>query len=394
MLVHSNFTKVVEPHDPDRIMKRGYFHKALAVVLGLFLFLAIDFSARQIYVGIWRKIFPETPRLRIPDQTFHHGFRPNWSALDKFGPFTTPYFSNSLGLRDGKIRDVAIQKIGPRIIFIGDSFTEGVAVPWEKTFVGRVACSFAARGIEVLNAGVCAYCPLIEKVKLRSLLVDRRLEVDRVIVFIDTADIGDEQYYEEGPDGKIREVPYGSFHELAGRFRTSERIGRWLERNVEKNFVILGAVVRNLRMKVQHEMSWTSTFLPGPVWPDYQGELQPLVETGLARAKASMSGIAQLLQERGVALTVAVYPWPTQVQAGTRPSRAEKEWSEWARQNGADFISLYPLFVNGTPANEVVEKYYLKGDLHWNEFGHELVARELLRRSDLILPLGTPQPKR
>lgn len=360
--------------------------KILSVALGLLLLLVLDFGIRQAYVVVWRKLFPETPRLRVRDDFFHHGFRPNWSASDKFGPYTNLYFINSLGLRDAKVREVSVRKTKPPILFVGDSFTEGVGVPWEKTFVGRVARALEPQGVEVLNAGVAAYCPVIEKVKLRTLLRDQGLEVDRVVVFIDIADIGDELYYEETAEGKIRQTPWGPFHEKAEDLKKFHRTSQWLEQNVEKNFVVLGAVLRNLRQKKEHQVSMSVTFLPGPEWPDYDGELREFVEQGLREAKASMSDLAKLVRAQGALLTVAVYPWPPQIRAGTRPSRAEVEWSEWAKDNGAEFINLFPLFVSGAPPEEVVAQYYIPGDCHWNENGHALVAQELLRRSELLLP--------
>ena len=91
-----------------------------------------------------------------------------------------------------------------------------------------------------------------------------------------------------------------------------------------------------------------------------------------------MTLLAQELKNLGVPLTLVVYPWPQQVKAGSKPSRAETEWSRWAQENNAQFISLFPVFVNKDPANQVIAKYYWKNDAHWNEEGHRLVADPLL----------------
>ncbi|NCY21881.1 hypothetical protein EBX31_07985 [bacterium] len=81
---------------------------------------------------------------------------------------------------------------------------------------------------------------------------------------------------------------------------------------------------------------------------------------------------------------MVAYQWPQQIRVGTRPSRAETEWSSWADQHQARFISLFPLFVNDTPANELIAEYYWENDAHWNEVGHAKVAKELLNQ--LVLP--------
>ena len=42
--------------------------------------------------------------------------------------------------------------------------------------------------------------------------------------------------------------------------------------------------------------------------------------------------------------------------------------------SNAQFISLFPVFVNKELAGQVIAKYYWKNDAHWNEEGHRLVA--------------------
>jgi len=363
----------------------------VAIFLGVFLAVGLDFGVRQVYLKFWKKTFLDTHPLRQADENFHHGIKPNSEGVDTYGPYSAKYFSNSLGLRDERIREVDLVVDHPRILFIGDSFTEGGPIPYEKTFVGRVAGVLKTKGIEVLNAGVASYCPTTERVKLRQLLRERGLEVDRVVLCLDISDLKDGFYYEEGPDGKVRQVPYGPFAGQAAKLHRIDEVCGWLEANLEKNFVIIGAIVRNARLQWRRHASSTGVTEYDAIpdwaydWPDYQGKHKPLVENGLRRIKEEMTRLAGELRPIGVPLTVVVYPWPQQVRAGTKPSRAETEWSAWAHENDAQFISLFPVFVNSTPPEEVIEKYYWKNDAHWNEEGHRLVAEALLKPGDGIL---------
>lgn len=364
----------------ERVAYRGF-----AVLLGLVVALGMDFGVRQVYLLIRKKPPADSPGLRVSDPLFHHGIKPSAHGIDVFGPYSAPYFSNSLGLRDGEIRDVPRMSNRPRILFIGDSFTEAGPIPWEKTFVGRIAGKLQSRGIEVLNAGVASYCPTTERVKLRHLMVDQGLKVDRVVLCLDISDLKDEFYYEEDSDGKVREIPYGPFAQKAEKLRRIDAVCGWLESHVEKNFVILGALVRNVRLQWRKHASSTGVTEYDAIpdwaynWPDYQGPYAELVEQGLRRTKSEMSLLAQELRKLEVPLTLVVYPWPQQVKAGTKPSRAETEWSGWSRENGAQFISLFPVFVNQRPADQIIQKYYWKNDAHWNEEGHCLVAEALLQ---------------
>ena len=355
--------------------------------------LGLDFGVRQIYVKIRKKPPVDKPGLRIPDPLFHHGIKPSSQGVDIFGPYSAPYFSNSLGLRDAEIRNVPLVGEIPRILFIGDSFTESGPIPWEKTFVGRVASGLKPKGIEVLNAGVSSYCPTTERVKLRYLLRTQGLKVDRVVLCLDISDLKDEFYYEEGADGKVQQVAYGPFREKAKKLQRADAICDWLETRVEKNFVILGAIIRNSRLTWRRHASSTGVVEYDAIpewaynWPDYRGPYEGLVEKGLARTKSEMTLLAQELKKLGVPLTLVVYPWPQQVKAGTRPSRCETEWSRWAQENNAQFVSLFPVFVNKEPGSQVIAKYYWKNDAHWNEEGHRLVADALLRpEGGIFLP--------
>ena len=55
--------------------------------------------------------------------------------------------------------------------------------------------------------------------------------------------------------------------------------------------------------------------------------------------------------------------------------------------SNAQFISLFPVFVNQAPAEEIIQNYYWKNDAHGNEEGHRLVAEALLRpEGGILLP--------
>jgi len=165
----------------------------------------------------------------------------------------------------------------------------------------------------------------------------------------------------------------------------ADAICDWLESHVEKNFVILGAIVRNSRLTWRRHASSTGVTEYDAIpewaynWPDYRGPYEGLVEKGLVRTKSEMTLLAQELKKLGVPLTLGVYPWPQQVKAGSKPSRAETEWAAWAHKNGAQFVSLFPVFVNQEPADQIIQKYYWKNDAHWNEEGHRMVAEALLQ---------------
>lgn len=363
----------------------------MAVGLVLLSVLGLDFGSKQVY----KKLQPQRPVAETGHREFnfryHHGLRSNASVQDSFGHLSYPFFSNSLGMRDGSVREAPPGKSGPRILLIGDSFTEGVGLPWEKTFAGILASQLGAKGVEVLNSGVNSYCPILFKARLKYLFDQQGLEVDRVVALIDISDVMQELTFQEKPDSSVQEHPL--FPEHYEEISAYNRREGWIRENIENQFTILGVLGRNLRIwwrdycsglgvrKYDQVQTWAY------VWPDYQGPYEPLIEKGLGLAQRHMTEVVEDLRQRGILLTVVVYPWPQQLSRLSRPSRAETVWADWAEQNRASFISLFPDFSELGDAEFIRENYFLQNDSHWNERGHAKVAELLLGKyRALILP--------
>ena len=91
-----------------------------------------------------------------------------------------------------------------------------------------------------------------------------------------------------------------------------------------------------------------------------------------------MDALAALVAARGIRLTVAVYPWPDQILTRDRASLQARFWQGWADAHGVPLIDFFPVFVTDEPPRETVRRYFIAGDVHWNEAGHRLVAERLL----------------
>jgi hypothetical protein len=93
------------------------------------------------------------------DPSIGHVHRPN-SQMRLMG---VDVGINSNGLRE---REIPYERTGatPRILMLGDSFTEGWGVPFEQTFSKRVEVLYREHGAaaEVINAGVGNYNTIME----------------------------------------------------------------------------------------------------------------------------------------------------------------------------------------------------------------------------------------
>jgi len=348
---------------------------AVLVLLALF---ATDFAFTAGYQWLSSRLPRGEPRLRVRSEVFHHTLAPKVSLVaEHWGPRACPYRTNSLGFRDAVVRDVPLAGSGRRILFMGDSFTEGVGVPWEQTFVGLTAEALQPRGVEVLNGAVSLYSPTIYERKTRWLLEDLGLRFDEMVVFIDISDILDETAY------RLDAFDHVVLTGLVRR-RAEQAAERWGRGRAP------GALQAVGRFLDGH------TLLMARAWDLVAGRLEPLHygagwtfdaslmaeygQAGLARARERMDALAALLAGRGIRLTVAVYPWPDQVLLRDRTSVQARFWQEWAEAHGAGFLDYFPVFITDEPPRETVRRYYISGDVHWNEAGHRLVAGPLIAR--------------
>jgi hypothetical protein len=366
-------------------------------VLGLVV-LVLDFAAGSIYQAVAGHSFFERPAVRaieayhaeqelyrVESPIYDHDLRPMVSLDDlAWGSVTYDLRTNSLGFKDGEARQVPLETDVPRVLFIGDSFTEGVGYGYEQTFVGIVDSALAPSGVEVLNAGVSSYSPLIYWRKLQYWIGRRGLDVDEVVVYLDISDASNEaETYSVEADGRIAHTDeWDAGEQQIVRPPGSGRLG-WLKDLVKHNTVVM-AMLTQVKVALfpretgpnypldNHLSRWT---IDDSTWQAYG-------EEGVRRMQVYMDSLHTFLRERDIPLTVAVYPWPDQVMAGDLDSRQVRIWRQWAAERSVRFVNHFPdLVVGDTPEDRMATlvRYYIDGDFHWNEAGHRLIARRFLR---------------
>jgi hypothetical protein len=346
--------------------------------------LGTDLVFTRAYHRLHPPAAPGTSALRAPSELFHHDLRPRASVEDEvWGPRRSPYRTNSLAFRDRTVREVPLRSERRRIVFIGDSFTEGAGVRYEDSFVGRVDAALAPRGVEVLNAGVISYCPIIYYRKVEHLLEDVGLRFDALVVYIDIGDIQDEVTYKLDAEGNVRSRPVRRVQELAA---DQEHGGRGffrfprLKKLLDRNSLLWSHVYVGLERLFPMEGNRAG------LWTVHDDAFAAYGREGLALARENMDRLDDLVRRRGIGLTVAVYPWPDQIRHHDLRSKQVEFWKAWAAGHGAGFIDYFPRFIGPGPPDEVLDRYFIRGDVHWNEAGHQVVAQGFLEYYDARQP--------
>jgi hypothetical protein len=343
---------------------------AVALLIGFAL--VLDAAAAQICKRVMVTWNPERSerRYRVADPIYHHTLLPNVSVDAVWGGQTYPYRTNSLGFRDDSTRTVALRTSGRRVLLLGDSFTEGIGVPYELTFAGILADRLARCSVEVLNAAVSSYAPAIYYAKTRDLVERRRLEVTDVVVFIDVSDVTDEaKVYDLGPDGVVRDaVPPQS-----GRPGVLARVRGFIKDNSVAGHLaamLLGAERRARATSGQFDLERAA-------WSVRPDSFASYGRRGLRLAQEHMDSLLAMTGRHRIALRIAVYPWPVQVARHDLGSPQRIEWRDWAASRGVQFFDLFPAFMRGGDPESTIRRMFIPGDIHWSPPGHSEVAREV-----------------
>lgn len=297
---------------------------------------------------------------------YHHGLKENGHSMENWTPAKQyELFTNSLGFRDAGPRFVALknEEQKERIVFIGDSFVEGVGVPYEKTFVGIVADALKRDGTEVINAGVASYSAITSYLKIKYLIENKGLQFDELYVFYDLSDPYNDYMLE-----KFEHFTPHETEPLASLLlrKTSSFLNA--HSYVVYNFNIIYPYIK-YRKYEQGFLWWT---LQEDVYRDW-------AKTGLEISENYMQKLVKLCKKNTIRVTLAVYPWYHLIGEKDLHSRMVVFWERFAKEQNIAFLNYFPDFITGAPAAQIIDRYFLPDDIHWNEEGHRLIAEKIIR---------------
>lgn len=347
--------------------------------------LFMDFVALQIVQAIARRdtVHSDAPQTRRRHPIYHHDLAPNAAAPDsRWGTEKYSFFTNSLAFRDFEVREVPLQANRTRVLFIGDSFTEGLGVDYEDTFTGRISKNLNA---EVLNAGVSSYSPVIYLAKVRHLIEDVGLKFDHLVVYLDLSDIQDEVLYQMNSKGQVERLEKVAQLEDKREEATKPMPQFFgLKHLIRENTYLLPMAYqafRRMTLGIEAQHSFKKRRAYWTLDPQLQ---EDFAREGLQRASMHMNELYSLLKKHNIEMSLAVYPWPTQVYYGDHDSLQERHWQAWANRHQVQLISHFKDFViAGATRDEqidVIQKYFILGDAHWNSEGHKKIAEGFLEQ--------------
>jgi len=310
----------------------------------------------------------------IRSWTIHHALRPGYVSPN--------VQTNSMGLRSP---EVAIPKPSGtlRVLLLGDSFTFGLRALDKDLFARRIEERLKEKAapatVEVINAGVLSYCPLLEYLQYRQQL--HILEPDLVVLNFDMSDVQDHLAYSRDLSASAEGLPL---------FVTEPSLRRQVPSAMPKLLLFewLGRRIQGIRGRVQ-------STLEGVAFVRDQDRYLWALDGGPdmdAEAKSTMAPIADLaalLRHHHIPLALATYPQPWQVSADATPlppirgqygigyntahlnDRPFRKLAAFAAEQQIPFVDATPEFRrDAKPAS-----LFLSNDFHFSAAGHALYGR-------------------
>src|SRR5262249_39078876 len=105
------------------------------------------------------------------------------------------------------------------------------------------------------------------------------------------------------------------------------------------------------------------------------------IDTAIEKALHWMSELHELLAQKGIQLSVVVYPWPAQLYHNDSDSLQVALWKSWCKDRCMHFINAFPDFFEyrRRPDFDWYQYLYIEGDIHFNARGHRIMADKIYK---------------
>ncbi len=373
-----------------------YFLKILLIIfISFFLFLIIDYYFGKIFVDKYLQSIKNDPiyhkKQRVRHDFFHHTLAPNIDYKKTgWGPKIYRLCTDEWGL---KYKCNTKSKNTYKLAIIGDSFVEGIGIPYEETFAGIINLKTIP---EIANLGVSSYSPKIYYSKLKY-FIEKGFKFNHVIIFVDVSDlIDDMNSYVLLRDGKVRDKKWNKKIEWYinakfpvldqlifkftknNRYRATDTILTPVKIFTSNENLKIEDIKKIYDKKMNLRAMWTYTNENKIKGYDYG------IDQGIEEQIRTMDMIYDYLADRKIKLSIAVYPWPQTILYDVPYNKHVKIWEEFCKRRCVNFINHYPLFMNINDSDEkkieIIKKYYQVGDIHFNAEGNKLIAEDFLKK--------------
>ena len=404
----------------------------LLIILVTSIILGLDIGLTSLYKYYRFNNLQKRKSTRVTHPIYHHSFKPMISIADNYGFMKYRLITNSLGFKDKIRRNVKKEISKRRILFIGDSFTEGVGLKYEDTFVGMVDAKMN-KNFEILNAARSSYSPYLSFLKIKDLVENQNYNIDEIFVFIDVSDAQDElfryfkfkvknnlmpdttRYYQNKYHNYINNSLIEHENELEDKSMDSSnksidfsiyRLKRFLEKKTTVIYPVLNYIydrylfgennkviktkyekIKDNYEKINKRSPYQGNYYHVASIPYYRdAEIWSTDSTlyeewgihGLNESKKYMDSLKVFCSSQEIKLNIGIYPTANEIW-NVMPSQSyhEKYWVDYADQNNIALFNIYDDFrqrLKGKDKKLFIKENYIVNDVHFSYPGHVKIA--------------------
>ena len=318
--------------------------------------------------------------------------KPNQDRHVYFGKFKYRLLTDNNGFRVGPTstkRDKYDNSRTPTLFLLGDSFTYGSGLNWEKTFAGILENNY---NVNIINAGTESYSPtpytyILEKSLQKSLLPDN----SAVVMAVDISDVQDESTRWTKTDDfeppsllpKIKHSESTASKEANPATSNppstlSQKLASFASNNLPSTLRLI-RIARHGPEAMKSDASphnapdeqilyLNRSAFTHTNWDSIEEHYQPLgIKKGLQKIKDQIKISSELAKKNGLKFYLLAYPWPAQVYINHH-----FDWVDFLKttclESGCNgVINTFPHFSPKSPK----EDYFFTGDMHFNKKGNK-----------------------
>ena len=355
------------------------FLKIFFIIIILFLFLDVTVGKYIFKKYIVDDLVDiDVRKLSKRDDTYDHTLTENFNGIMGWGNKRYKFCTDNNGFRiNCKKKEKKLKNFD--IGFIGDSFTEGTGLEYEKTFVGIIEKELSNK--QIANLGLSSYSPAIYYTKIKKLL-ENGYKFNEIIVFIDISDLVDDTlcYKLNKTNIVLRKKTFNTCWNNINVKRN--KFNNFFENNFMFSNLIFELIFKKNPIKkeeiqnaLNHSRSeWTYNYKKKN-FNNLSFEEASSVSLG------HMENLHSLLNSNSVKLSVAVYPWPGTLMFDKPENIHVDMWKNFCKNKCYKFYNFMPKFYEEISSNNFYnffKKIFIEGDIHFDAYGSTILAKEFL----------------
>ena len=346
-------------------------------VIFIFLFLIFDFLFSNLYLN---KL--NTSCYHIEED--YYELKKNCKGREQFKPSfpTVDINTNEFGHRISDIKN-SDQTKKSKVFIFGDSFTYGLGVDYEDSFMGIIEKKQS--NYDFYNFAVPSYSPTVHLYKFKQ-AIKENFTPDRVIVFLDLTDI-----FDEGSRWNIKDddqKPYLVYDEFKEK--------NFDKKFTHKNFKFSKAIISNLNFnmrKIRQKINIKFKKNYNKVKTSFQASFtykdinefnnsfwsENVFNKGISKIENNIKEISNICKEKNIKFDLVIFPWAETLVYGQKSFNWETFGEKICDKSKCNFINTFPFFEQIKKENKFwANDLYFVNDQHFNKNGNKVLADILI----------------